>query len=754
MIRLSFYPIGDSYLLVLAAALVLLGLLALGPSRSKATRRRRAALAGIRLGVVALLILAMLRPTLVYTKTSRQSATLVLLVDQSRSMTVPDEVNNRTRFDAMRRALAEASGALGRLGRDFEVKAYTFDSEIHPADVRGGRVGLPAAPEGRQTAIGYALETVLRQEAGKRLLGLILLSDGAQRAYPPHDVLPQGIAAQLKANGDVLYTFPFGRSRGLGQAQDVAVTDLVLAEPRVFVKNQIKVTGQVRVYGYVNREIPIKLWYETSPGKMETVAMSSVRVTADGQLLRYELDYVPEEPGEHKLAVEAVGQPGELVTTNNQMSSFVNVLKGGLHVLYLEGTLRQESPFLKRSLDSSPEINVDFLRIDAQHPQTRPADFADRFQPGKYDVYILGDLDSAAFQGNELRDLSECVSRGAGLVMIGGFHSFGGGGYAETPLAGALPIRMDKLERQRFGEEPRQDLQISTPVHMAPTQIGLAHFTLMLAAGVAENRKLWSELPPLDGANRFDRARVKPAALVLATGDRDQPLLLAQVFGQGRVMAFAGDSTWRWWMHGFETAHKRFWRQVVLWLARKDESLEGNVFVKLAQRRFNPGQPVEFSVGVQTPTGEAVTGTTGQAEIVLPGGNTQPLALSNEPGELAGAFRQTETPGDYMIRVNVAKDGKPLGTARARFVVADQDLELDNAAADVTLLDNLAAITGGQSLPPEELPGLVQRLAEKAEKLEEKTETKETIWDSWPFFLLLVGLLGTEWYLRKRWGLV
>ena len=37
-------------------------------------------------------------------------------------------------------------------------------------------------------------------------------------------------------------------------------------------------------------------------------------------------------------------------------------------------------------------------------------------------------------------------------------------------------------------------------------------------------------------------------------------------------MAFAGDSTWHWWMHGFEAAHKRFWRQIVLWLARKDQA--------------------------------------------------------------------------------------------------------------------------------------------------------------------------------------
>jgi len=29
-----------------------------------------------------------------------------------------------------------------------------------------------------------------------------------------------------------------------------------------------------------------------------------------------------------------------------------------------------------------------------------------------------------------------------------------------------------------------------------------------------------------------------------------------------------------------------------------------------------------------------------------------------------------------------------------------------------------------------------------------------TLWDSWPTLLTFVGLLSTEWFLRKRWGLV
>jgi len=752
-IRLSFYPLGDSYLLVGVAALVLLGLLALGPPRAKLSAGRRWVLSFIRLLVVAAIVLAMLRPTLLYTQSKKQAATLILLADRSRSMSVPDE-EGKSRFEALRHALDDARVALRNLARDFEVKAYTFDARVHPAEIVGGQVRIGDTPDGSQTAIGAALEDVLREQAGKRLLGVIILSDGAQRAYPPRDTLPQTAANRLKQLGYPLYAFRFGQARGLGQVQDVAVKEMV-ASDRVFVKNELTVAGRIRVDGYVNREIPVRLLFETSPDKMEPVAQQLLRASADGELLQVKFHFIPQLPGEFKITLEAAEQPGELVTTNNRMTTFVNVLTGGLKVLYLEGALRVEQRFLRRSLDASQDIRVDFFRLDPKQPEkTRPPDLADQFKPGKYDVYIIGDLDSTAFQEKELRQLAETVSRGAGLLMLGGFHSFGPGGYAKTPLADVLPVRMSQLERQPLGEPIATDLHLRGPLAMKPTDLALAqsHSVVMLAPDRKETVRLWSRLPPLDGANRF--RELKPAALVLAESGSSQPLLAVLSLGAGRTMAFAGDSTWRWCMHGFGEAHKRFWRQVVLWLARKDESQEGNVWVKLSERRLSPNQRVEFTAGANLATGEPVKDAAFQGEALLPDGSRRSLALVKAGEQATGSFHDTRTPGDYAIQVSANESGKPLGTSRARFVVVEEDLELDNASADATLLDSLAAMTGGKSLAPEELPKLIERMTQQTEHLVVQTETKETFWDSWPFFLAVVGLLGIEWYLRKRWSLV
>jgi hypothetical protein len=165
--RWSLYPIADSFLLVAAAALVLFALLVVGPSRARVARGRRRVLLGLRAGVIVLIVVAMLRPTLVYTRTEKEAATLVVLVDASRSMTVPDQVGGKTRWDALRRTLADAQPALSALDEDVELAVFTFDAGAHPAEVQRGVVRLPDAPDGDETAIGAVLEDVLRSQAGK-----------------------------------------------------------------------------------------------------------------------------------------------------------------------------------------------------------------------------------------------------------------------------------------------------------------------------------------------------------------------------------------------------------------------------------------------------------------------------------------------------------------------------------------------------------------------------------------------------------
>jgi len=274
----------------------------------------------------------------------------------------------------------------------------------------------------------------------------------------------------------------------------------------------------------------------------------------------------------------------------------------------------------------------------------------------------------------------------------------------------------------------------------------------MQLASRDRNASVWAELPPLEGANRF--RTLKPGAQVLAENEAHQPLLVAKDFGLGRVLAFAGDSTWRWWMTGYEVPHRRFWRQTILWLARKDESSEGKVSIVLDQRRFAPGARVEFTAMAHTPEGEIIPDATFTADVLTPAKQPAQVRFRRQGDGVHGTFLETEAPGDYVLHVQATHNGTPVGEAQARFLVYEQDLELDNPAADRALLESLAAMTGGKSIAPEQLGSLLEELKAAVDKLQVEIQSKQTLWDTWPFFLTFVVLLTVEWYLRKKWGLV
>ena len=104
------------------------------------------------------------------------------------------------------------------------------------------------------------------------------------------------------------------------------------------------------------------------------------------------------------------------------------------------------------------------------------------------------------------------------------------------------------------------------------------------------------------------------------------------------------------------------------------------------QRRLAPSERLEFTVGANSPTGEPIADAAYKAEIILPDGARRPLALVRQDEQMAGSFHDTQLAGDYAVEVTATLKDQPLGTARARFLVFRQDLELDNASADAPML--------------------------------------------------------------------
>ena len=751
----SLQPILNSYVFVAVATAALILVLVVGSAARRISRRQRIVLATLRLFVVCLVAVAMLRPTHVSTATKSQTATLVVLFDQSRSLQLPDTSAGRSRWQAETETLRQSQPLLQELARTFEVQVYGFDSQLRPNVFDGGKLALPDQPAGDTTDIGTSLHDAVQRELGKRLAAVILLSDGVQTAFEPR-VEIQEAGRELGRLGYPLYTIGFGPPGEKAQARDVAVDNLE-DQYTVFVKNELPLRATLQVRGYVNQAIPVDLLIDKPDGQQEVLGPLLLTAREDGQQLPIEMRYVPAEPGRYKLTLRAAEQPGELVTKNNQMSAFLRVLEGGVKVLYLEGELRPEQQFLRRALNASPDMDVDFQWIDPRHRDRWPVDLSSQLKDPRYDVFFLGDLDATALGPANLKLLAAAVERGKGLALLGGFHAFGAGGYRDSPLADVVPVLFHKFERQDFDAPLRTDLHLSGPLRMLPVR---PHPILSLAPE-AENLAAWKQLPPLTGANKFAEVKEAAGTAVIAESEAGQPLLVVGEYGRGRVVAMAGDSTWRWCMHGQEVAHKRFWRQVVLWLVRREDLEQNEVWIKLAQRRFHPGARVSFTAGVKSAGGDPLTDAKLTARVLAPREPSRELRPAREDSHWTATLDAVTTPGDYAIEITAEKDGKPLGTARGEFLVFDQDVELSNPAADYDQLARLAALTkeaGGRPMAPEQLPALLRDIRDRPPQWEVEVQTKwqlaDTPRDAWLFFLTLVLMLSGEWFLRKKWGLV
>jgi uncharacterized membrane protein len=762
MSRLGAEPIFDSYLAVLAIAAGLLLLLLVRPQFGPLSAARQLALVGLRLAAIALVLLALVRPTWITTMREPRTSAVVVMFDTSRSMQLPSGRDSLSRWQAQSAALARSQEALAALDRRKELRLFAYDSKLAPLALADGRLLLPEAPTGEQTDIGTALAEALRPEQGQRLAAVVLLGDGAQNAFEP---LVETHDAARKLRDDFaapLYAVTFGPAGDAAQSRDVAVERLD-EQFTVFVKNELLVRAVLRVRGYVKQDLPVSLALESNDGRREVVGSRTVRSDEDGRQVEVEFTYTPQKPGRYRLAVAADPQPGELVVKNNRLDAFLTVLEGGLRVLYLDGEKRFEQKFLRQALNASPDIELDDRILDRRAlAQGQTLDLAADLTAGKYDAFILGDLDAKALGPENVKALADAVAKGKGLMMIGGRASFGRGHYLGTPLGDALPIVIDPLEGAEFSSEPEQFF-LPGPVPMTPAD---EHPITRLTSG-SGNFALWRRLPPLQWANRFADAKQAPGVGVLLQGPGPEkpPLLVSGEYGRGRTLAFAGESTWLWPLAGFEKEHRRFWRQVVLWLVRRDDLSRDDVWIKLDQRRFNPGSRVQFTAGARTAAGDPIPGIKLDTALIGPSGaglqsKREPLRLALDRDEWKGSFT-IDAPGDYVIETTATTaTGQKLGAARVEFLVFDRDVEFSNPASDPDLMASLAAWTkdeGGRPVPPEELPKLLDELANRPPEYEER----ETRWklagtpaDAWVYFLALTAVLSAEWWLRKKWGLV
>jgi uncharacterized membrane protein len=732
---LGFAGVRSLSLVILAVAVVALPVVSsYRRAAGRARGRDRMLLAGVRLGAFGLVLFCLAQPSLELSSAVPQRNFVGILVDDSRSMSIAD-ADGRPRAEVVRRLLARDSALVRSLAERFQLRFFRFGSSA-------GRIEdlstLRFSDE--WTRLSPAIARAREELAQVPLAGLIVLTDGAENPAVSLDSL-EAIAPP----GVPLYLVGIGQERF---AKDIEVLD-VQGPGSVLQGSTMAVDITIGQSGYAGRSVQVQA--EESGRILASRVVSLERGATTARL------QVPApEPGVRSLRFAVEPVEGEIIAENNRRDLVTTVRRGPERILYYEGEPRFELKFLRRAVADDPNLRLstllrtakdkylrlgieDSLELVSGFPRTREELFS-------YRGVVLGSVEASAFSVEQLRMLADFVSvRGGGLLVLGGRRALAEGGFGETPLGRVLPVNLGSPDTTFFDS-----------VHVLPTMAGTDEPALQLLADEKATADRWRSLPRLTTVNRI--TGIKPGAITLLEADvagRPAPVLAWHRFGRGKAISFSVQDSWLWQMHADvpieDETHETLWRQLLRWLVRDTPD---RVTLALGADRVPLGEPVALGVQVADGRFDPVNSETVLARLTGPTGGIVevPVAWS---GVRDGFYQVPFVPqeaGRYDLEIETRSAGdSSRQVASGSFTVGDSEAELRGATMQAARLNDMAARSGGRFYTPATASSLPQDIAMSGSGIVVKE--RRDLWDMPVIFLLLVGLLGTEWGYRRWRGL-
>lgn len=767
------------YVFLFVAGLALIGLTVwtyLGSAGS--TPRRVGILITLRLTALLLAVLLALRPSAAITEIPKLPSTLIVVVDSSESMTVKDEANY-TRWDFVRKELERCGPLFDQLRDEQQVTIYLY--HFHKDfDPQRDTYSDDVKPEGKRTDFGTMLSKLYDRHQGEKLVrGVVILSDGADNGTAK-PALPE--AARFRGIACPVYCFAVGTTAARSDQKDIGFTSINPDPSPAAIKSEIKVKAKLNAQGFEGAKIKVRLSID---GEVKALQDFALPKNTDNEIEI--VTKAPDKPGEVKVRLELVDAPENQVTKlNDAIETYLTITKEGVRVLVI-GKDGWELKFIRRALASDKRF--DYVEAIRASELAGSVDDARRFdiKEQRYDVIILGDVSPkmlTAVRPTILNEIKELVTeKGLGLMMTGGAYSLGGNdgilgaeGWNKTPIADILPVVLP--------DQP--PVPIVEPITMRPTEFGLQHYLLKLAAGKKENDLAWDLLnspdTQLQGYTPMGKRKQNAIDLARVNDPLNGPPILAgiELGKDGRVLAFAASDTYFWTRplpdatkrKGAFDLHTRFWKQMVLWLAHQDV-VDGNVFVRPEYRRLVSGGQQKITMGLRDKRGDDIANADLRYQIIGAGEVADAKRAKKADRDAKGngtVSFETKIPGEY--RVVVWGEGKDVnneavnGDATARYVVyPDISDEMLRPAADPDFLLAIENTANGTALDSvrraDQLPGFIKEMIANPPKVASPKAKPYPDWrrDKQKFFLplvlvIFVAILGFEWGLRRAWGMV
>ncbi|HEY6257957.1 MAG TPA: hypothetical protein VIY51_19405 [Xanthobacteraceae bacterium] len=558
---IAFSPLVPSYVLwgALAVTLVLAAMLVLARSRG----------ALIRIGALALFLLALANPSLTREDRDPLSSVAAVIIDKSPSQ----EFGDRTQqTEAARAELAERLGHIPGLEVRF-VEAGQSDGETDG------------------TRLFSALSSALSDVPRDRVAGAIMITDGRV-----HDVPADAAALGFNAPLHALIT-------GHRNERDRRVA--LITAPRFGIVGQSQsITFRVVDEGIPPGTAPVAIRRDG-----ETLENRNVRV---GQAVSVDVPIA--HAGPNIIEIEAATVDNELTGVNNRAVVSIDGVRDKLRVLLVSGEPHAGERTWRNLLKS--DASVDLVHFTILRP------------PEKQDGTPINELSLIAFPTRELfqqkinefqliifdryarqgvlqsiyfENIVRYVRQGGAVLVAAGRDYASPTSLWRTPLVSVLPA------------EPNGHTT-ETPYLARLSDLGKRHPVTRGLEGSAEDPPHWSRW------FRLVDARAEKGNTVME-GPEGKPLLQLSREGEGRVALLLSDHIWLW-ARGFEGGgpHLDLLRRLSHWLM-KEPDLEEEA-LRLSVRGHD--------VTVQRQT---MADSVDEVTLTMPSGKTQTVTLGQaEPG--------------------------------------------------------------------------------------------------------------------------
>lgn len=743
-------------------------------------------LPSLRAAAIAMVVLILAGPVWHRRQIVGTLGRVLFAVDTSQSMSLTDSSAQDQDNHRLRRATRllfgddGSQGWLQEISKTHLVDVVAFDAGrpttiwSSSADAEGSPVGVDWSPSGAATDLTLPLESVLQSldlgttdlasegrasdQDSLRRSAVVLMTDGRD-TFAARNLGRSATAAaeELSGAGTVVHTLGIG---SVQEPADVGISEVIHPET-VALDSQL--AGEVIIgrYGRGNESITVRIESDGEVVWQNSFSMGNtgirkvpfeIDVRSLIETIRSRSPRGIERANEVLRLVAKVETTGaDFTSVNNRMNFRVAASTRNRRLLLMDGSSRWETRYIKNLFERDPAWQVDLVLFG---PATENKTLVRGNDPGTfpnsdeamaaYDAVVLGEIDATQLTSEDTARIKRFVAEGGGLIVIDGrfrkLASLVAGEFAEL-----LPVRY------------RGRRQKNLPLEISPTDVGLTQPALALIDRSDRLKSFWEQLPSPKWAAPVEIVEGAESWADVNWGNGNSvPWLATRVYGSGRVFYFSSDQSWRWRYKVADRFHVRFWNQILV-AAIEPPYSASDQFVSLGtdQVDYLPGDPVEVRARLKDTRGNPVGDATVDAVVMKD--NTEfavvPLAPRNpKRGTYEGSIDSLPA-GEYAIRIRASGyDESALMATTPIWIGEENSGEMLRLSLDPSALRQIAAAGDGRYLHESEAEELLPLLKPLSSGTIVESDT--ILWQSYFWFIPIIALLATEWYLRKRAGLV